>query len=523
LAAPTSLAEHLNIDRRDLELRLRWVQFTERDSELIRAAAVHLRPVSADIAREFYDHSFKFNEFAKKVEDSNSTRARLEKAQEGYFLSLLEGNPDEKYLEGRLHIGKVHAVLQIEPRWNIGNYGTYAQIIFPRLAPHFDSVTLAETMVAFQKLFMFDVTLAIEAYIAFGMMARMQEVTGALLTSTDLLSLSSGEVETASREIAQGIEQIAKGAIEQTENAGLIRDEVGQVQDAASQVADQAHQQAQALTAAIARSRDTASVSRGATEAATSGMESVEQTIAAMDSITETVSQTSSQLEDLSARGSEIGTITKTISEIADQTNLLALNAAIEAARAGDAGRGFAVVAAEVRSLAERASNAAKDIAKLIEDVRRGMDASAGSMRSAVERVNEGTLRARETGEVLGRLVEVNRRVSAEVGGGENGETGLTGILEQVGGLAEQTQDLATGMRELTASAAVRAASAGAAAEESAASAEEVSASAEEVSAQTGTVASQADQLRSLAIQLRTFIESLGFTVDESKETRRAA
>ena len=152
--------------------------------------------------------------------------------------------------------------LGVEPRWNIGNYGLYADLIVTRLAPHYESRALAETMVAFQKLFMFDVTLAIEAYIAFGMMARMQEVTGALLASTDLLSLSSGEVETASREIAQAIEQIARGAVEQTENAGLIRDEVGQVQESASQVADQARQQAEALTNAINRSRETAGVSR---------------------------------------------------------------------------------------------------------------------------------------------------------------------------------------------------------------------------------------------------------------------
>ena len=97
--------------------------------------------------------------------------------------------------------------------------------------------------------------------------------------ATDLLSLSSGEVETASREIAQAIEQIARGAVEQTENAGQIRDEVGQVQSSAEHVTEQANQQVQALMAAIQRSRDTAEVSRGATEAATTGMASVEQKI----------------------------------------------------------------------------------------------------------------------------------------------------------------------------------------------------------------------------------------------------
>ncbi len=76
------------------------------------------------------------------------------------------------------------------------------------------------------------------------------------------------------------------------------------------------------------------------------------------------------------------------IDEIARQTNLLALNAAVEAARAGEAGRGFAVVASEVRSLAQRSSQAAKDIKDLI-------DNSSGQVQEGVELVNKA-------GEALG-------------------------------------------------------------------------------------------------------------------------
>src|SRR5881227_365810 len=85
------------------------------------------------------------------------------------------------------------------------------------------------------------------------------------------------------------------------------------------------------------------------------------------------------KIEDSSRKISDIIGV---IDEIARQTNLLALNAAVEAARAGDAGRGFAVVASEVRSLAQRSSQAAKDIKDLITD-------STGQVKEGVDLVNK--------------------------------------------------------------------------------------------------------------------------------------
>jgi twitching motility protein PilJ len=75
------------------------------------------------------------------------------------------------------------------------------------------------------------------------------------------------------------------------------------------------------------------------------------------------------KMKNLGDRSMEITSIVGTISRISEQTNMLALNAAIEAARAGEHGRGFRVVAEEVRKLAERASNATKDIEKLVKAI----------------------------------------------------------------------------------------------------------------------------------------------------------
>lgn len=105
-----------------------------------------------------------------------------------------------------------------------------------------------------------------------------------------------------------------------------------------------------------------------------------------------------SRIKDSSSR---IGEITSVIDSISFQTNLLALNAAVEAARAGEAGKGFAVVAMEVRSLAQRSADAAKDISDIIE-------ASAAEVEEGVRLVNS-------TGDALNGISDTIREVSQNV------------------------------------------------------------------------------------------------------------
>jgi methyl-accepting chemotaxis protein len=97
----------------------------------------------------------------------------------------------------------------------------------------------------------------------------------------------------------------------------------------------------------------------------------------------ESMGRLSQSMSEITQSGEETSKIVKIIDEIAFQTNLLALNAAIEAARAGEAGAGFAVVSDEVRNLAIRSSDAAKNTAELIEATLRKVKEGADIVRNA--------------------------------------------------------------------------------------------------------------------------------------------
>jgi methyl-accepting chemotaxis protein len=106
-------------------------------------------------------------------------------------------------------------------------------------------------------------------------------------------------------------------------------------------------------------------------------------------------------MQEITMAGEETSKIVKSIEEIAFQTNLLALNAAVEAARAGSAGAGFAVVAEEVRNLAMRAAEAAKNTAEMIE--------------GTIKKVKEGGELAESTSGAFSEVVEITTKMGGLV------------------------------------------------------------------------------------------------------------
>src|SRR5574344_2353380 len=167
--------------------------------------------------------------------------------------------------------------------------------------------------------------------------------------------------------ISKMITQPITQAVESLEDgAGQVKDAANSLAESSSALATGTEEQASAIQETSASIEETDSMVKQNTENTEEAAKLAKATKDFASSSNEKMNKMLISMEELKKSSDEIGKIIKVIDEIAFQTNILALNAAVEAARAGDAGKGFAVVAEEVRNLAQRSADAARETTTLI-------------------------------------------------------------------------------------------------------------------------------------------------------------
>ncbi len=232
-------------------------------------------------------------------------------------------------------------------------------------------------------------------------------VSGALAQITE----ASDQVSSGSEQVSDAAQALAQGATEQASS-------VEEMSATISNISQQVTQNASNANEACKKSND-AGREIGASN------QQMMQMIDAMTAIT--------------TKSREIGNIISTIDNIAFQTNILALNAAVEAARAGTAGKGFAVVAGEVRNLAVKSAEAAKNTAKLIEESIQAVEAGSRIANETSASLKQTVLLANDSTQLINYIAKASNEQAASVAQINLGINQISSVVQTNSATSEET------------------------------------------------------------------------------------
>lgn len=267
-----------------------------------------------------------------------------------------------------------------------------------------------------------------------------EDITGAIADSINYAIEKLRELVATINETAIRVDSAAK----QTESTAVHMSRAAETQTKEISAATESIVSMAASIEEVSGNAERSSdVARHSVDVAHKGGEAVRRTIDGMNTIRETIQDTSKRIKRLGESSQEIGNIIELINDIAEQTNILALNASIQASMAGEAGRGFAVVADEVQRLAERSTNATKQIEVLVRTIQADTNEAVVSMERSTTDVVGGALLAENAGAALDEIEQVSNQIANLV-------QNISGSARQQAGSAADVTRRTTKLREIS-------------------------------------------------------------------------
>ena len=282
----------------------------------------------------------------------------------------------------------------------------------------------------------------------------LANVSGVLkrVADSDLTARMEGQYEGAYAELQGNLnratESLQQALLAVADSAGQVGSASSQISEGAQKVAEGASNQASSIEEISASLQEMQAMTSQNADHAGEANNLAGQAVASADKGNDAMVKMEQAIDKIKASSDQTAKIVKTIDEIAFQTNLLALNAAVEAARAGDAGKGFAVVAEEVRSLAQRSAEAAKNTAELIEGAVKNAEGGVtitGEVRTILTDIVEGS---KKVNDLIAEIASASKEQADGIKQITEGVTTMDKVTQENSANSEESAAAATQLNE---------------------------------------------------------------------------
>jgi len=437
-----SLLTTMKISSEERLARLKYVNLTEKDCHILKAFQPVIKKHAEFIVDEFYKNIEQHPELSLIINNAGSNVGRLKETQKKYLLDIFSGEYGDSYFDNQLRIGAIHKQIGLTPRWYLGGYSVYLQLISPLIIRKYwysSSKTLS-LLAAVNKIISIDSQLAIDTYV-YALLADVKEVSTSKHELEDKVALYkqvianvaegdlrqnitiTGDDDLAS--LGQQINKMIAGLSQITSEISVVgnsvTDTISTLNSSVVTQSSGASQQASAVNETTttleeirvtsqqtqAKAQTLGTVAENIRIEGEHGIDAVSQVIVSMNEIRDRVNSISQTILTLSEKTQQIGNINNVISSLTQQSKMLALNASIEAAKAGDAGKGFAVVATEVRDLAEQSQQSTEQVNRILRDIQLATDRVVMASEQGAKGVDKGEILVKNTGDIMQKLNHV--------------------------------------------------------------------------------------------------------------------